>query len=117
MTTIYVDGAAATEPGAPDRLAHLADAGHELVLVAGPGHAAGRLRSWASHLTALPDGPHRDSWYVTADPATCAEHRAGLRTVLVGPRADGPRASLRCDSTARDGGAAVLEILAADAMR
>jgi hypothetical protein len=117
MTTIYVHASAAAEPGAADRLAHLAEAGHELVLVAPPDARSDGTISWAGRLAALPGAPRRGSWYVTADPATCGGHRAGLRTILVGPRAEGPRASIRCDSTARDVGAAVLEILAADAMR
>jgi hypothetical protein len=52
---------------------------------------------------------------VTADPATCGDRQAGLLTLLVGPRDDSPRPT-RCDVTARDLAAAVLEILARDAM-
>ena len=115
MTTIFVDGSAALAPDAAAHLAHLPETGHDLVLVAAKGHAAGELLRWRRRLDAVPDEPPRPSWYVTADPATCGDRRAGLRTILIGPREEGPRPT-RCDSTARDLRDAVLEILAADAM-
>jgi hypothetical protein len=116
MHTIYVDGSAALEPGAARHLRHLAEAGHELVLVAATDHQAAGLVPWAGHLPAMPDEPFRDSWFVTSDPDACGDRQAGLRTILVGPRNDSPRPT-RCDSTARDLREAVLAILAADAMR
>lgn len=115
MNTIYLDGSAVLEPGAADRLFHLGDAGHELVLVAPSGHPAAGLVPWVGHLPALPEAPTRGSWFVTADPATCGDRQPGLRTLLVGPRGRSPRPT-RCDATARDLRDAVLEILAADAM-
>ena len=115
MITIYLDGSAASEPGAADRLAHLLDDDHELVLVAPADHPAARLMDWAGHLPAMPDEPTPGSWYLTADPDTCGDRQAGLRTVLVGPRAGGQRPT-RCDATTRDLRGAVLEILAAGAM-
>jgi hypothetical protein len=115
MTTIYVDGSAAVLPDARNRLAHLIEAGHEVVLVAPPGHpAAGALR-WPGHVGGLPDDPPRGSWFVTAEPGTCGDRQPGLSTLLVGPRDDVPRPT-RCDITARDLAAAVLEILAREAM-
>ena len=116
MTTIYVDGSALLESGAPDRLRHLADAGHELVLVGPDDHPSRGTVPWAGHRAALPGEPARGSWFVTADPATCLDFRPELRTVLVGPRDEGQRPT-RCDTTARDLREAVLEILASDAMR
>ena len=116
MTTIYVDGSALREPGAAERLLHLADAGHELVLVGADDRPSGGTVPWAGHHPALPGEPPRGSWFVTADPATCLDFQAGLRTVLVGPRDEGQRPT-RCDTTARDLREAVLEILASDAMR
>ena len=120
MITIYLDGSAAIEPGAATHLAHLVDADHEVVLVAPTDHPSSRLVGWAGHLPAMPDPPAPGSWYVTADPATCGDRQAGLRTVLIGPRAAGPRLGgpppTRCDVSARDLRDAVLEILAADAM-
>jgi hypothetical protein len=115
MITIYLDASAASEPGAADRLGHLVDADHELVLVASPGHPAASLMAWAGHVPAMPDEPTPGSWYVTADPDTCGDRQPGLRTILIGPRAGVPRPT-RCDATARDLREAVLEILAARAM-
>jgi hypothetical protein len=115
MRTIFIDGSAALEPDLPDRLAHLADSGHRLVLVGNAAPMTADLSAWASRVGTLPTEPPRGSWYLTADPGTCRDRQPGLRTVLIGPRDDGPRPT-RCDSTARDLREAVLEILAADAM-
>jgi hypothetical protein len=87
MITIYLDGSAAAEPGGAARLGHLVDADHKLVLVALPDHPAARLMDWAGHIPALPEQPTHGSWYVTADPDTCGDRQAGLRTLLIGPRA------------------------------
>jgi hypothetical protein len=115
MTTIYVDGSAASLPDAPNRLAHLIEAGHEVVIVAPSDHRAAPAVPSRGRVAGLPDDPPPGSWYVTADPATCGDRQAGLSTLLVGPRDDSPRPT-RCDVTARDLAAAVLEILARDAM-
>ncbi len=115
MTRIYVDGSAAILPDARERLLHLTEAGHEIVLVAPPDHRAASVSVWPGHLDQLPADPPRGSWFVTADPATCGDRRSGLSTLLIGPRDDSPRPT-RCDLTARDVGSAVLEILARHAM-
>ena len=115
MTTIYIDGSAALQPDASANLTHLPEAGHELVLVAPEDHPALAAATWTGRVESVPDEPPRGSWLVTADPATCADRKVGLRTVLIGPRGDGPRPT-RCDGTARDLRDAVLEILTADAM-
>jgi len=115
MHTIYLDGSVTVDPDLPERLAHLADAGHRLVLVGSAEPAAKDLGAWAERVRELPSAPPRGSWYLTANPATCRDRQPGLRTVLVGPREDGPRPT-RCDGTARDLRDAVLEILTADAM-
>jgi hypothetical protein len=115
MTTIYVEGSAAILPDAPNRLAHLIEAGHEVVLVAPSEHSAATSLRWSRHVARLPDDPPRGSWFVTAEPGTCGDRQAGLSTLLVAPRDDIPRPT-RCDITARDLAAAVLEILARDAM-
>ena len=115
MMTIYLDGSAALESGAADQLPHLVDAEHELVLVADADHPAGDLLAWTAHLPAVPEEPAPGSWFVTADSATCGDRQPGLRTILIGPRGDGPRPT-RCDATARDLRDAVLAILASDAM-
>ena len=115
MPTIYFDGSAALDPAILDRLAHLADAGHRLVLVAPADHPAAGATAWFDRTASMPAEPPRGSWFLTADPATCHDRQPGLRTVLIGPRENGPRPT-RCDTTARDLREAVLEILAADAM-
>lgn len=115
MTTIYVDGSAAREPDAADKLSHLAESGHDLVAIASAEPSDARRTGWAAWIARLPADPPRGSWFLTADPATCGDRRAGLRTMLIGPRVDGPRPT-RCDVTVRDIRDAVLEILARDAM-
>jgi len=114
MTTIYLDPSAVTGSDAGDRLAHLVEAGHELILVTNRADVAGD-GAFPSRISALPAEPARGSWFVTADPATCGDRRANLRTVLIGPRSATPGPT-RCDSAARDLRDAVLEILTADAM-
>ena len=116
MMTIYFDGSAVLEPGAAGTLAHLAEAGHDLILIAEPDHPAAELVPWARHLPSLPDEDAADqTWFITADPATCADHQSGIRTMLIGPREAGLRTT-RCDATARDLRDAMLELLASDAM-
>lgn len=115
MSTIYLDASAVAASDALERLAHLVEAGHELVLVTSGAHDPDQ-HHFPAWIQALPDEPQPGSWFVTADPATCGDRQAGLRTVLIGPRAATPRPT-RCDSTARDLRDAVLEILTADAMR
>ena len=115
VQTVYIDGSATLDPGLADRLAHLAGAGNELVLVAPAGHPAATLPAWAGTVPAIPAEPARGSWYITADAATCRDRQPGLRTILVGPRSTG-QSPTRCDTTARDLREAMLEILAADAM-
>lgn len=115
MTTIYIDGSAASQPDASVNLTHLPEAGHQLVLVAPDDHPGIEAVAWTGRVESVPDEPPRGSWFLTADPATCGDRKVGLRTVLIGPREDGPRPT-RCDGTARDLRDAVLEILTADAM-
>ena len=115
MITIYLDGSAALQPDAVGRLDHLLDPDHELVLVAGADHPSAGLLPWVGHLPALPEQPAPGSWYLTADPNTCGDRQAGLRTVLIGPREAGRRPT-RCDATARDLREAVLQVLSAAAM-
>jgi hypothetical protein len=115
MTTIYIDGSAAVQPDAAVNLTHLPEAGHQLVLVAPSDHPGVRAVTWTDRIESVPDEPPRGSWFLTADVATCGDRKAGLRTILIGPREDGPRPT-RCDGTARDLRDAVLEILTADAM-
>lgn len=101
---------------AADALKTLADTGHELVLV-------------SSQQVDLPDGFPKIratmqidpdpvmSWYLTSDPELCGRRQPGLRTVLVGPGPATHRTAIqRCDIQTRDLHAAVIEILAREAM-
>ena len=116
MHTIYVDASVTREQDLPTRLGHLVEAGHRVVMVAPKGDPANDLAGpWSSVRATVPAKPPRDSWYLTADPSTCGDRVAGLRTVLLGPR-DSSLHVTRCDSTVRDLREAVLAILADDAM-
>jgi hypothetical protein len=134
VTRVYVDlevlsagggarrpvGAAAVDPSAVRSLDHLVDAGHGLVLVADPLIAPGAVAGIPGRLaeaavTAVPTEPGTAAWYLTSDADRCRGRSARLRTILVG-RSPAPGAVHRCDSLARDVRAAVLEILAAEAM-
>ncbi len=101
---------------AADALRTLADTGHELVLLGG-------------QQVHLPDGfptiraavaidpTPSTSWYLTSDPELCGRRQPGLRTVLVGPGPATHRSAIqRCDIQTRDLHAAVIEILAREAM-
>ena len=128
MTTIYLHPSAVTGADAAERLRHLTEAGHELVLIESPrGDDAGPARRapalspatsegvpWRSRTSSLPSDPPRGSWFLTGDAAACGDRQAGLRTVLIGPRLE--TRPTRCDTTARDLRDAVLEILTSEAM-
>ena len=116
MTDVYLDGALASAPDARGHVANLIDAGQRVTFVgADPGSVA--TFPDVTRLDSLPAEPERGSWFVTAEPARCAERPAGVRTLLIGPRAGrSPVQGPRCDTEARDLAAAVLEILAHDAM-
>jgi hypothetical protein len=126
VTRIYVDPDAARidggdEPSAdPDSLrslGFLVEAGHELVVVIAPeAELPADLRAVASARTAsIPDSPAAGAWYLTRDIEHCRGKSARVRTVLIG--AAPPSGSIhRCDAVARDVQAAVMEILAAEAM-
>jgi hypothetical protein len=115
MQTIFLDASVTADPDLDDRLAHLVDAGHPLVLIGSVATATSPSQPWTERRPALPPDPSRGSWYITADPSTCGDRVPGLRTVLIGPRENGPRPT-RCDVTVRDLREAVLEVLTADAM-
>jgi hypothetical protein len=119
-----VDGHDALEviaPGALEGVAHLREAGHEAIILAeGTGSRQtfeGLVSPPVSVETRLPDSPPPGTWLVTGDPERCAHRPAGVRTILVGPRRPPThRPTARCDLEARDVAAAVLEILADEAM-
>jgi hypothetical protein len=125
VTHVYVDADAAEISGSGDRSVD-ADAvralsfltgDHDIVLVAAPDQEPpADLRTLASQtVSEVPGHPSELSWYLTADVDRCTGTSARLRTVLIG--AAPPSGSVhRCDSVARDIQAAVMEILASEAM-
>ena len=117
MTKIYIDPTAANTPDAADHLIHLIETGHDVILVGASPPAVVVGLPMAHRSDEVPPNAERGSWYVTADPAACAERQIGLRTLLVGPKAAPTnRPGPRCDAEARDLAAAVLEILSRDVM-
>lgn len=126
MTRVYVDvgtaiddgaDARSVEPDAPRTLRILAEAGHEIVLVTGAaGAPPSDLAAVASDAVgAVPARPVSPAWYLTADVERCRGTSARLRTVLIGG-SPAPGSIHRCDGVARDLHAAVMEILASEAM-
>jgi hypothetical protein len=124
VTQVYVDldliTTGGTSGGNPDRgavhsLDYLIEAGHRVALVADHAVPVGLGELASTVVGAAPSEPESTAWYLTSDPDRCRGRSARLRTVLVG-RTQGPAAIHRCDSLARDVLAAVLEILAAEAM-
>lgn len=126
MTRIYLEpgtaeietgGDRGLDPDAVRALAYLIEAGHEIVLVADPGtEPPADLRELAgSTVEAPPAQPERPSWFLTTDVSHCVGRSARMRTVLIGA-APNHGSVMRCDAVARDVQAAVLEILAAEAM-
>lgn len=113
------DAGRAITPEASESLVHLAEAGHELVLLSGAGVSPdlGGLAIEVGVEDALPEHPPPGTWLLTSDPDVCASRPSGFRTILIGPRrAPGPRPTAHCDLEARDLPAAVLEILTREAM-
>ncbi len=117
MTDIYVDVSITGMPDAADYLRHLLEAGHRLIAVgATPEQVLADLPG-VSSADALPERAAGGSWHVSADPAICAERRADLQTLLVGPRlAPSHKPGPRCDAETRDLSTAVLEILGREVM-
>jgi len=133
VTEVYVDVAAASiesgssegragaaamsDPEAVKALRYLAEAGVRIVAVQADALEPGtELRAIANAVVrAVPDRPRAPAWYLTSDIDRCRGSSARLRTVLIGGTQ--PSGSVRrCDAVARDVQAAVMEILAADAM-
>jgi hypothetical protein len=114
--TAVIETGGAVDPAALRSLRHLVDAGHELVLVDQPSPSSADLRELAADVVEMvPPLPDERSWYLTDDVEHCRQMTARVRTVLIG--ASPPPGSIhRCDSVARDLQAAVMEILASEAM-
>ena len=113
--TAVIENDGAVDPAALRSLRHLVDAGHELVLVDQPAVSHDLRELAADVVDAVPPLPDERSWYLTNDVEHCREMTARVRTVLIG--ASPPPGSIhRCDSVARDLQAAIMEILASEAM-
>jgi hypothetical protein len=105
-------------PGATDAVAHLVDAGFEVVLLGE--HPVEPLRDLAGGIeqaAALPEHLDHDAWYLTGEPYPSFGRPRGGTTVLVGPRRPpGKLPQPRFDMEARDLPSAVMEILTRQAM-
>jgi hypothetical protein len=105
-------------PGASDALRMLQEGGDEVTLV-GEAELAGAIEvpDGVAVQERLPQMLDADSWFVTADPQTITDNQTAAQTLLVGPRRPpGPVPLPRYDVEARDLPAAVIEILARQAM-
>ena len=130
MTAIYVDPSALllppavpgvpdehVEPGAPDAVRHLVEAGFEVVLLAPDGDPVPDLPVDVRRASELPKHLDQDTWYLTGEPHPAFGRPRGGTTVLVGPRRPPGRIPLpRFDLEARDMASAAMEILTRDAM-
>lgn len=130
MSSVYLDPSTMVMPDPAGRTDYLAvpGAGHALrslrdvvddVIVLAPDTWRGvvELPSGVRAATTLPDDLGPDAWFVTADPESPFGRPGGATTILVGPRrAPGQLPLPRFDVQARDLSAAVLEILAREAM-
>lgn len=125
MTRVYVDrqalasgpdGGHGLDAGAVRSLGFLEEGGHAVTLVGELGPEDELLAPWATSVVPeAPTQPDAPAWYLTTDVERCRGRSAKLRTVLVGTAPE-KAAIHRCDTIARDAQAAVLEILAAEAM-
>jgi hypothetical protein len=88
-----------------------------VILVDAPGRLIQDLSVGATGQAELPAIIPRGSWLLTDDERGCEERRAGLKTILIGPKAGSTRRpTALCDRRARDLFSAVLEVLALQAM-
>lgn len=130
MTQVYVDvGAASIEGAAPEgapppvdpeavrALRHLAEAGVTVYVVRTGGRdPAAELRDVAQAVVdRVQTPPDEQAWYLTSDVERCTGSSLRLRTMFIGGTP--PAGSIRrCDHVARHVQAAVMEILASEAM-
>jgi hypothetical protein len=109
-------GHATLSPDAAEAVQNLAETGHDVILLTSSPVSLPDSFPSIRQSSRIDPGPAA-SWYLTADPESCGERRAGLRTMLVGPGPATRRATIqRCDVHARDLQAATIEILAREAM-
>ncbi len=131
MTRVYLDPSALllasagpgsgddrVAPGIGEAVAHLVDAGFEVVVLApSSGNALGELPPAVRHEPSLPEHLDADAWFVTGDPYPSFGRPRGGTTVLVGPRRPSGKLPLpRFDLESRDMASAAMEILTRQAM-
>jgi hypothetical protein len=105
-------------PGATDAVAHLVEAGFEVIVL---GDAASeplrQLPHEVAREPALPEHLDHDAWYLTGEPYPSFGRPRGGTTVLVGPRRPAGKLPLpRFDMETRDMASAAMEILTRQAM-
>jgi hypothetical protein len=105
------------EPGAPEAVRHLVEAGFDVVLLAPEGGHVPDLPVDVQRASELPEHLDQDTWYLTGEPHPTFGRPRGGTTVLVGPRRPPGKLPLpRFDLEARDMASAAMEILTRDAM-
>jgi hypothetical protein len=106
-------------PGAGDAVAHLVEAGFDVVML-GSDQERARLPELPAEVRradALPDRLEADAWFLTGEPYPEFGRPRGGTTVLVGPRRPAGKVPLpRFDVETRDLPAAAMEILTRQAM-
>jgi hypothetical protein len=125
--TVYLDpDVLLSQPGGPvdeagvasgvrAALETLAETGHDLVVVTD--RSVSLPPDFPEVATAARPATTGRGWFLTTDPERCGPRRAGMQSILVGPGPAGRRAEIhRCDIRTRDIHAAVIEILAREAM-
>lgn len=105
-------------PGTVDAVAHLVEAGFEVIVLGDLAEVPLReLPDEVGHEPALPPHLDHDSWYLTGEPYPSFGRPRGGTTVLVGPRRPAGKIPLpRFDLQARDMPSAAMEILTRQAM-
>jgi len=104
-------------PGAHEALAHLVEAGFEVVLLGDGAAARDALPAGVERGSKLPQHLNADAWYLTGEPYPTFGRPRGGTTVLVGPHRPTGKVPLpRFDLLTRDFGAAAMEILTREAM-
>lgn len=105
----------AVASGVREALETLAETGHPLVFVTD--QAVSLPPDFPAVTTAARVASSGSGWFLTTDPERCGPRRAGMHSILVGPGPAGRRSEIhRCDIRTRDIHAAVIEILAREAM-
>jgi hypothetical protein len=107
-------------PGAGDAVAHLVDAGFDVVMLVGDADQRGpllELPAKVRRVATMPEHLDADEWFLTGEPFPESGRPRGGTTVLVGPRRPVGKVPLpRFDVETRDLASAAMEILTRQAM-